>query len=193
MGSESIAHEPEGRIGYWLRGHEGERNNCFSKIQLVGQNYWDKTTLASYWVQNMSLVTSQTKANCFKWIWKNLENFTCTIVSITFVPWLTGASEWSLSVITPSVFMTAIISSVALIYVWRINPVNLKVLARENININTSKLHYLSYQRNSTTKCSSDYWKNIQALLMLQYWWNTLLFWKLAANLLCINKRTAYI
>ena len=37
MGSESIAHEAEGRMGYWLRGHEGERNNCFSKIQLVGQ------------------------------------------------------------------------------------------------------------------------------------------------------------
>ena len=31
MGSESIA-------------HEGERNNCFSKIQLVGQKYRDKTT-----------------------------------------------------------------------------------------------------------------------------------------------------
>ena len=37
MGSESIAHEAEGRMDYWLRGHEGERNNCFSKIQLVGQ------------------------------------------------------------------------------------------------------------------------------------------------------------
>ena len=37
MGSESIVHEAEGRMGYWLRGHEGERNNCFSKIQLVGQ------------------------------------------------------------------------------------------------------------------------------------------------------------
>ena len=36
-----------GRMGYWLRGHEGERNNCFSKIQLVGQKYRDKTTLAS--------------------------------------------------------------------------------------------------------------------------------------------------
>ena len=24
---------------YWLRGHEGERNNCFSKIQLVCQKY----------------------------------------------------------------------------------------------------------------------------------------------------------
>ena len=27
-------------------GHEGERNNFFSKIQLVGQNYRNKTTLA---------------------------------------------------------------------------------------------------------------------------------------------------
>ena len=27
MGSESIAHEAKGRMGYWLRGHEGERNN----------------------------------------------------------------------------------------------------------------------------------------------------------------------
>ena len=37
MGYKSIAHEAEGRMGYWIRGHEGERNNCFSKIQLVGQ------------------------------------------------------------------------------------------------------------------------------------------------------------
>ena len=36
-GSELIAHEAEGRMGYWLGGHEGERNNCFYKIQLVGQ------------------------------------------------------------------------------------------------------------------------------------------------------------
>ena len=44
MGSESIAS--------WAidsdRGHEGERDNyCFSKIQLVGQKYRDKTALAS--------------------------------------------------------------------------------------------------------------------------------------------------
>ena len=32
MGSESIAHEAEAHMGYWLRGHKGERNNyCFSK------------------------------------------------------------------------------------------------------------------------------------------------------------------
>ena len=42
MGSESIAYEAEK-----FRGHEGEKNNCFSKIQLVGQKYRDKTTLAS--------------------------------------------------------------------------------------------------------------------------------------------------
>ena len=39
MGSESIAHEAKGRMGYWLRAHSGERNNSFSKIQLVGQKY----------------------------------------------------------------------------------------------------------------------------------------------------------
>ena len=39
MGCESIAHKAEGRMDYGLRGHEGESNNCFSKIQLVGQKY----------------------------------------------------------------------------------------------------------------------------------------------------------
>ena len=34
MGSELVAHEVEGRMGYWLKGQEGERNNCFSKICL---------------------------------------------------------------------------------------------------------------------------------------------------------------
>ena len=32
MGSESIAHEAEGRMGYWFRGHEGERNTVFIRI-----------------------------------------------------------------------------------------------------------------------------------------------------------------
>ena len=27
MGSEYIAHEAEGRMGYWLRAHEGKRKN----------------------------------------------------------------------------------------------------------------------------------------------------------------------
>ena len=44
MGSESMAHQAEGRKGYWLKGHEGERNNCFSKTQLVGQKYRDEAT-----------------------------------------------------------------------------------------------------------------------------------------------------
>ena len=41
MGSESIAHEAQGWMGYWLRGHErGKRNKyCFSKIQVVGKKY----------------------------------------------------------------------------------------------------------------------------------------------------------
>ena len=35
MASESIAHEAEGRMGYWLRDHEGEQNN---NIVLVKSN-----------------------------------------------------------------------------------------------------------------------------------------------------------
>ena len=46
-GSESIAHEAEGQMGYWLKGHEGDRNDGFSKIDLVSQNYWHKTILGS--------------------------------------------------------------------------------------------------------------------------------------------------
>ena len=38
---------PRARTDYWLRRHEGERNNYFSNIQLVGQKYRDKTTLGS--------------------------------------------------------------------------------------------------------------------------------------------------
>ena len=39
MSSESLAQGVKGRMGCWLRGHEGKRNNnyCFSKIQLVDQ------------------------------------------------------------------------------------------------------------------------------------------------------------
>jgi len=46
MGSESIARVAEGRMSYWLRGHEGERNSCFSKIQLVGQKYLEKSNFS---------------------------------------------------------------------------------------------------------------------------------------------------
>ena len=37
MGSDSMAHEAGGRMGYFFRGHEGDGNNCFSEVQLVGQ------------------------------------------------------------------------------------------------------------------------------------------------------------
>ena len=46
MGSEPIAHETEDRMCYWLKGHKGERNNCFSKIQLVGQKHIATKTLS---------------------------------------------------------------------------------------------------------------------------------------------------
>ena len=32
MGYESIAHEVEGRMGYWLRGHEGETKHLFASF-----------------------------------------------------------------------------------------------------------------------------------------------------------------
>ena len=38
MGFESIAHEAEGQMGYWLRGHEGERNNTIIAIMIVKSN-----------------------------------------------------------------------------------------------------------------------------------------------------------
>ena len=40
MGCESIAHEAKGQMGYSYS--ESIWNNyCFSKIQLVGQKYWE--------------------------------------------------------------------------------------------------------------------------------------------------------
>ena len=65
MGSESIAHWAEGRMGYRLRGHEGERNNCFSKIQTVGQKYGDKTTLASK--RDSATIVLVFKASAFRY------------------------------------------------------------------------------------------------------------------------------
>ena len=62
MGSELIAHEAEGRMGYLLRGHEGERNNCFSKIQLVGKKYRDKTTLTIVKARLLSFFAPQKPA-----------------------------------------------------------------------------------------------------------------------------------
>ena len=48
MGSESIAHEAEGRMGYWLLGHEGERNNWFQQNPTSwSKKYRDKTSVAS--------------------------------------------------------------------------------------------------------------------------------------------------
>ena len=48
MGSESIAHKAKDRMGYWLRGHEGERNNIvLVKSNCLVKKYRDKTTLAT--------------------------------------------------------------------------------------------------------------------------------------------------
>ena len=56
MGFESIAHEAEGRMGYWLRGYEGERNNFFSKIQLVGQKNVETKHLSQVKARHESLL-----------------------------------------------------------------------------------------------------------------------------------------
>ena len=47
MGCESIAMRPKAKWSIDSEAIRGERNNCFSKIKLVGQKYRDKTTLAS--------------------------------------------------------------------------------------------------------------------------------------------------
>ena len=67
--------------------------------------------------QNMTSVTSQTK-KCFKCILKKPKNFTCTIVSISIVPWLTGASEWSLGIMAQSFLVTAFKICLTFVYVW---------------------------------------------------------------------------
>ena len=66
MGSESIAHEGEGRMGYWLRGHEGQRNNCFSKIQLIGEKYRDEATLAK---RDSAAIVLVFEAGAFRYYW----------------------------------------------------------------------------------------------------------------------------
>ena len=43
MGSESIAHEAEGRMGYWLRGHEGENAALNQNAALIIDHKLDFT------------------------------------------------------------------------------------------------------------------------------------------------------
>ena len=57
MGYESIAHEAKGRMGYWL--YEGERNNCFSKIQLVGQKNIETKHLSQVKARHQSYFTAK--------------------------------------------------------------------------------------------------------------------------------------
>ena len=60
MGSESIAHEAEGLMDYWLIGYEGERNNCFRKIQLVGQKNIKTKHLSQVKAGHQSSFTAKT-------------------------------------------------------------------------------------------------------------------------------------
>ena len=58
MSYESIAHEAEGRMGYWVIGYEGERNNCFSIIQLVGQKNIETKHLSQVKAGHQSFFTA---------------------------------------------------------------------------------------------------------------------------------------
>ena len=60
MGYESLAHEAEGRMGYCLRGYEGERNNFFSKIQLVGQKNIENKHLSQVKARHQSFLSAKT-------------------------------------------------------------------------------------------------------------------------------------
>ena len=57
MGSESIAHEAEGRMGYWLRGHQDERNkdNTFCLLLII------KILLIEVLVKNMMILVALKK------------------------------------------------------------------------------------------------------------------------------------
>ena len=59
MGYESIAHEAKGRMGYWLIGYEGERNNCFSKIQLFDQRNIETKHLSQVKAGHQSFFTAK--------------------------------------------------------------------------------------------------------------------------------------
>ena len=60
MGYESIPHEAEGRMGYSLIGYEGGRNNCFSKIQLLGQKNIETKHLSQVKAGHQSFFTIKT-------------------------------------------------------------------------------------------------------------------------------------
>ena len=47
-------------MGYWLIGYEGERNNCFSKIQLVGQKNIETKHLLQGKAAHQSFFTAKT-------------------------------------------------------------------------------------------------------------------------------------
>ena len=67
MGSESIAHEAEGRMGYWLWGHEGERKNCFS----TDPTSWSKISrIKKFSLLKLALILfCHQKARAFRYYW----------------------------------------------------------------------------------------------------------------------------
>ena len=65
IGIEYLTIIPQARMGYesmgyWLGGYEGERNNCFSKIQLVGQKIIKTKHLSQVKARLQSSFTAKT-------------------------------------------------------------------------------------------------------------------------------------
>ena len=58
--------------GLWLRGHEGERNNCFSKFQLVGQKNIKTKHLSQLEARLQSSFTAKTLQ-----IWRHFSLLVC--------------------------------------------------------------------------------------------------------------------
>ena len=58
---------PRARMGYCLTGYEGERNNCFSKIQLVGQKNIETKHLSKVKARHQSFFTAKTMAGAFRY------------------------------------------------------------------------------------------------------------------------------
>ena len=59
MGSESIAHQAKGPMGYWLRGHKGETNSIAlvkSNYSAVGQKYRDSAVIPPWFRRDSAAI-----------------------------------------------------------------------------------------------------------------------------------------
>ena len=69
MGSESIAHEAEGWMGYWLRGHQDERNKDNTFCLLVDKKKIITILLIEVLVKNMMILVALKKGKGEEMYW----------------------------------------------------------------------------------------------------------------------------